>query len=51
VHGRWKGGQGALLSPWILKILAKKVVFLVFSGKKQILLLLAPLLEKIWKNS
>jgi len=45
-----EGGAGGVAFPWILKILAKKVVFLVFSGKKQILLLLTPLLEKIWKN-
>jgi len=40
MHGRWKGagGQGRL----ILKILAKKVVFLFSSGKKQILSLLVP---------
>jgi len=43
-----EGGQGAL-PPRILKILAKKVVFLVSSGKKQILPLLDPatkILEK-----
>jgi len=39
--GVGRGGQRAL-SPWILKISAKKVVFLVSSGKKQISLLLAP---------
>jgi len=32
--------------PWILKILAKKVVFLVLSGKKQI----SPFLAPPWKN-
>jgi len=37
------------LDPWILKISAKKVLFLVSSGKKQISPLLVPL-EKIWKN-
>jgi len=31
--------------------LAKNVVFLVSSGKKQISPLLAPTLEKFWKNS
>jgi len=40
-------GRGA--GGWILKISAKKVVFLVLSGKKQILPLLAPL-AKFWKN-
>jgi len=43
-----RGGRGAL-DPWILKILPKKVVFLVLSGKKQISPLLAPrgkILEK-----
>jgi len=44
-----EGGQGEL-PPRILKILAKKVVFLVSSGKKQILPLLDPL-QKFWKNS
>jgi len=43
-----EGGQ-TLALPWILKILAKKIVFLVLSGKKQILPLLATL-EKFWKN-
>jgi len=33
-HGRWKGGQGEPLPPWILKFLAKMVAFLVLSGKK-----------------
>jgi len=36
-------------SPWILKISAKKVAFLVSSGKKQISLLLAPT-RKILEN-
>jgi len=34
-HGRRKGGgQGVPRPPWILKILAKKVIFLVSIGKK-----------------
>ena len=41
-HGRRKGGKGASAPPWILKFSARKVVFLVFSGKNQISLLLAP---------
>jgi len=44
-----KGDSGGQAPPWILNILAKKVVFLVSSGKKQILLLLDPL-DKFWKN-
>jgi len=35
-RGRRKGGQGRPRPRWILKILPKKVVFLVSSGKKQI---------------
>ena len=46
--GSSEGGQGAPL-PWILKISAKNVVFLLSSGKKQISPLL-PSLEKFWKN-
>jgi len=43
-HGRRKGAGGSgALPTWILKISAKKVVFLVSSGKKQIWPLLAPL--------
>jgi len=45
-HGRGKGGKDP---PWILKILAKSVIFLVLSGKSQISPLLAPrgkILEK-----
>jgi len=43
-------GVGRRGSPaWILKCLAKKVVFLVLSGEKQISLLLASL-EEFWKN-
>ena len=56
--GVGRGGAERSLPPWILKILAKKVVFLVSSGKKQMLPLLAPprkILEKNpsgspWKN-
>jgi len=31
-----EGGQGRGVAPWILKLLAKKIVFLVLNGKKQI---------------
>lgn len=34
-HGRRKGRQGVQGPPWILKTLAKMVVFLVLSGKKR----------------
>jgi len=34
--------RGVKGSPWILKLLAKKVVFSISGGKKQILPLLAP---------
>jgi len=44
-----EGGQGDLGPLWILKILAKMIVFLVSSGKKLNLPLLT-LLEKFWKN-
>jgi len=40
-HERRKGGSGGQGHPWILKISAKKVVFLISSGKKQISPLLA----------
>jgi len=41
--GVGRGKQGGLwLSPWILKFSAKKVVFLVSSGKNQISPLLDP---------
>jgi len=39
--GLGKGGRGHC-SPWILKTLEKKVVFLISSSKKQILPLLPP---------
>jgi len=42
-------GRGETRPPWILKISAKRVVFLVSSGKKQISPLFAHL-EKFWKN-
>jgi len=42
--GAGRGG-GGFPSPWILKISAKKVVFLVSSGKK-----ISPLLASPWKN-
>jgi len=35
-------GQGRPWPPWILKFSAKRVVFLVLSGKKQISQLLTP---------
>jgi len=41
--------RGGPCLPWILKFSAKKVVFLVSSGKNQISPLLAPL-EKFRKN-
>ena len=47
--GVGRKGQGGKTPFWILKFSAKKVVFLVLSGKKQFSLLLAPL-EKFWKN-
>jgi len=47
---RWASeGDKGHLAPWILRILAKKIVFLVSSEKKQILPLLDPprkILEK-----
>jgi len=51
IHGQhpYPRGAGGLYLPWILKFLAKKVVFFVFSGKNQISPLLAPL-EKFRKN-
>jgi len=41
----WKGSLG---SPWILKFLVKKIVFLILSWKKFHHLL--PLIEKFQKN-
>jgi len=49
-HVRRKGGKGAKASPWLLKCLARKVVFLVSRGKNEISLLLAPL-EKLLEKS
>jgi len=37
-----EGGAGEALPPWILKLLAKKVIFSISMGKKQISPLLAP---------
>jgi len=45
VRRGWQGGLTTVFG----KFQQKKVVFLVSSGKKQILPLLAPL-EKFWKN-
>jgi len=45
VMGIRKGAK----APWILKLLAKKVVLLVSSGKNQMSPFLAPL-DKVWKN-
>jgi len=45
--GVGKGGQGH--HSWILKYLAKKVVFLVLSGKNKYRYFWSPL-EKFWKN-
>jgi len=42
-------GAGGPTPPWILKLSAKKVVFSISRGKKQISPLLAPL-EKFWEN-
>jgi len=42
----WKGGGRGGKAPWILEISAKKIVFLISSGKKQI----SPLLTSPWKN-
>jgi len=50
VHGRRRGGQGRGKPPWILKILAKKVVFPISRGEKQISPLLAPSWNKFWEN-
>jgi len=48
ISGAGVGGRaGGIASLWILKFLAKKVVFLVFSGKK---LISIPRLDKFWKN-
>jgi len=41
--------RGVKGSPWILKLLAKKVVFSISGGKKQILPLLAPP-GNFWEN-
>jgi len=41
--GVGRGEQGGAWLPWIFKISAKKVVFLVSRGKKQISPLLPPL--------
>jgi len=43
-------GRGPQL-PWILKLFAKKVVFSISRGKKQISSLLAPPWKKCWENS
>jgi len=47
--GVGKEGRGCIGSPWSLKFLAKKVVFLVLSGKKNFTTF-GPPLEKILKN-
>jgi len=44
--GFGRGGRGEPRPPWVFKISAKKIVFLVPSGKKQISPLLPP-----WKNA
>jgi len=43
------GREGAR-PPWILKLLAKKVVFPISRGKKQISPLLRPPWKKFWEN-
>jgi len=42
-------GGGSKAPPWILEFLAKKVVFLILSGKKNFTAFGYPL-EKNWKN-
>ena len=49
IHRRWNGGQWGHWPPWNLKFLAKKVVFLVLSGKKNFTPF-GPPLKKILKN-
>ena len=49
--GVGRGGRDGPWPPWILKILAKTVVFLVLIGKKQISSLLAHPMKKFGKNS
>jgi len=44
--GVGKGEEGAKVTPWILKILAKKRCFLDFEWENQI----SPLLAPLWKN-
>jgi len=46
--GVGRGGRGAI-PPWILKLLAKMVVFSILRGKKQISPLFPPW-KKIWEN-
>jgi len=43
-------GKGGLGPPWILKLLAKKVIFSISRGKKQMSPLLAPLEEILGKS-
>jgi len=49
--GVGKGAEGSLGPPGFWKFQHKNVVFLIFSGKKQIPPLLAPPWEKLWKTS
>jgi len=44
-----EGGEGGAKTPWILKLLAKKVVFPISRGKNQISPLLVPR-KKFWEN-
>jgi len=44
-------GQGGLSALWILKLLAKKVVFSISMGKNQTSPLLPPPWYKFWENS
>jgi len=49
-HGRRKGRAGGALTPWILKLLAKNVIFSISRGKKQILRLLPAPWKNLWEN-
>jgi len=43
-------GSSGFARPWILKLLAKKVIFLISKGEKQISPLLAPLENFLGKS-
>ena len=44
------GGQGVPFPPWILKLIAKNIIFSISRGKKQISPLLAPPWKNLWEN-